>query len=114
MLHKHFSRTEFECPDGCGFDPVDKELLWVLIDLRQSFGRPITINSGCRCPKHNAAVGGGTKSQHLLGKAADIVIRGVAPELVSNYLEERYPDKYGIGRYETFTHIDVREMKARW
>lgn len=36
------------------------------------WGRPITVNSGYRCPALNAAVGGVVKSQHLTGEAADI------------------------------------------
>jgi uncharacterized protein YcbK (DUF882 family) len=35
-------------------------------------GHPLTIISGYRCPKHNAAVGGAADSQHTRGRAADI------------------------------------------
>lgn len=44
----------------------------VLDPLRAAWGRPITVNSGYRCPALNRAVGGAASSQHLLGKAADI------------------------------------------
>ena len=44
----------------------------VLDPLREKYGKPIRVNSGYRCPKHNLAVGGGNRSQHLLGEAADI------------------------------------------
>ena len=27
---------------------------------------------------------------------------------------DKYPDKYGIGMYSSFTHIDTRRTKARW
>jgi hypothetical protein len=47
-------------------------------------------------------------------RAADIVVRGKTPREVYEYLDERYPNKYGIGSYETFTHIDTRVKKARW
>ena len=36
------------------------------------WGGPITVNSGYRCDKLNAAVGGVPTSQHRLGEAADI------------------------------------------
>lgn len=44
----------------------------VLQPLRDVWGKPLTINSGYRCPKLNAAVGGVAKSQHTKGEAADI------------------------------------------
>lgn len=110
-----FSREEFECKCGCGFDVVDAELLEVLKDLKVFFGNStVIINCGCRCPKHNKEVGGAPKSKHLLGKAADIRVIGFHPNSVAEYLESTYPDKYGIGRYNSFTHIDVREIPARW
>ena len=36
-----------------------------LQELRDRWGKPIIINSGHRCTKHNADVGGASKSQHL-------------------------------------------------
>lgn len=113
-LSPHFDRAEFACKCGCGFDSIDMELVNVLEDVRQQFERPIRVNSGCRCKTHNESVGGVVKSWHLYGKAADIVVQGVYPDYVADYLAEIYPDKYGIGRYRTFTHIDVREQRARW
>ena len=44
----------------------------VLDPARRVFGGPVSVNSGYRCPKHNAEVGGVSGSQHLRGEAADI------------------------------------------
>lgn len=44
----------------------------VLDPLREMYGKPITVNSGYRCTKLNAAVGGAKTSQHMRGEAADI------------------------------------------
>lgn len=44
----------------------------VLDPLREMYGKPITVNSGYRCPKLNAAAGGAKNSQHMKGEAADI------------------------------------------
>lgn len=44
----------------------------VLDPLRELYGKPITVNSGYRCPALNKAVGGVSNSQHLTGEAADI------------------------------------------
>ena len=50
----------------------------VLEPLRQYAGCPIIISSGYRCPSLNQAVGGVSKSQHLVGEAADIVLPSTA------------------------------------
>lgn len=44
----------------------------VLDPVRRIWGKPITVNSGFRCPALNAAVRGVANSQHLTGEAADI------------------------------------------
>lgn len=49
----------------------------VLDPLREKYGKPIKVNSGYRCPKHNLAVGGATQSQHMKGEAADIAPVGL-------------------------------------
>jgi uncharacterized protein YcbK (DUF882 family) len=113
-LSEHFSRKEFECSCGCGTDTVDAELLHVLESIRSVTGAAIKINSGHRCEKHNKSIGGAKNSMHLTGKAADIVVKGISPKDVYENLDIAYKDKYGIGKYETFTHIDVRKTKARW
>ena len=118
MLSKHFKKREFACKCGCGLGlndgDVNPELIEVLEDVREHFGRPVVINSGLRCKEHNARVGGAKMSQHLFGTASDIRVQGVEPSVVHKYLIEKYPDKYGIGKYKTFTHIDVRDYKARF
>ena len=113
-LSKHFTRNEFACNCGCGSNTVDYALLVILEKVREHFGKPVTVNSGHRCAKYNALVGGAKNSQHVLGRAADIVVLGVSPQEVVKYLLETYPDQYGIGRYETFTHVDTRDWRARW
>jgi uncharacterized protein YcbK (DUF882 family) len=121
-LSKHFNKSEFQCKGtncglnggNCNFNKVSPELIEVLEDLRETYGLPITINSGCRCPKHNAAVGGSKLSTHMQGIAADIVVKGMSPAKVYQYLNGKYPNQYGIAAADTFTHIDVRKNKARW
>lgn len=112
-LSEHFSRKEFACNCGCGFDTVDAETLKVAEDVRRFLKTPVTINSGCRCPAYNKKVGGAEKSQHVKARAADL---GVAnPEKVYEYLCTKYPGKYGFGLYPTFVHIDTRsDGPARW
>lgn len=44
----------------------------ILDPLRLIYGKPITVNSGYRCPELNKAVGGSKTSDHVKGFAADI------------------------------------------
>jgi len=123
-LSKHFSRSEFSCRgtdcDCKGtFNTVDTELLRILEAIRAHFDRPITVNSGCRCLDHNAAVGGAMPtdgvggSQHLYGRAADIVVDGISPSLVYELADQMGIG--GAGKYSSFTHIDSRTNgPARW
>lgn len=111
---RYFKREEFACKCGCGYDTVDYELMKVLIEVRTYFGEPVIINSACRCVDHNKAVGGKPNSQHLFARAADIRVLGIEPNLVYNYINNTYPDQYGLGNYSKFTHIDTRNYKARW
>ena len=116
-LSAHFSRSEFMCQCGScdSLGDVNPELIQVLERLRaMCLGKPIKINSGHRCVTYNGKVGGSPNSQHILGNAADIVIKGVHPFEVHSLLNMMYPTSYGLGRYENFTHIDVRDKKARW
>lgn len=113
-LSNHFNRGEFACKCGCGFDTVDIELIKVLEHVRHHFDRPVTINSAARCKDRNRAEGGSDKSQHLIGRAADIVVDMVPSDIVHEFLDETYGSDYGLGRYDTFTHVDTRGSRARW
>ena len=70
-LTKNFTKSEFECPCGCGQQSVDTELAEKLQLLRDKVDRPLKITSGYRCILHNAAVGGSSGSKHRYGMAAD-------------------------------------------
>jgi uncharacterized protein YcbK (DUF882 family) len=113
-LSAHFNRSEFECSCGCGFATVDVELIKVLEEVREHFGKSTSVNSSARCASHNESVGGAAGSKHKLGIAADITVSGVSPDEVYEYIDNKYPLDYGLGSYKTFTHVDVRDLKARW
>jgi uncharacterized protein YcbK (DUF882 family) len=117
-LSDNFSREEFACQCGCGFDTVDAQLLDVVQTLRDALEVPIKINSACRCNEHNTAVGGSANSQHTKGRACDVVATGVEPADVAEVVEFILDHKGiagGVGRYTTFTHIDTRTNgPARW
>ena len=79
---KNFKKSEFECK-CCRELPADAwmntdALVANLLDpVRDRFGKPIKVNSGYRCEKHNRKVGGSPRSQHLCqngSAAADITV----------------------------------------
>lgn len=109
----YFSRREFACRCGCGYDTVDTELLDVLCEAREFFRAPVIINSGCRCAAHNKAVGGAPRSQHLIGRAADIRIPHVLPAELYDHLASRHPGRLGIILYPDFVHVDTRGIPLR-
>lgn len=90
------------------------ELIEIIQDVRDHFDAPVTIHSGHRCGPYNAYVKGATHSQHIKATAGDITVKGHTPNEVQAYLLDKYPSTLGIGRYNTFTHVDVRPYKARW
>ena len=113
-LSANFKVKEFACKDGSDPIFISMELVEVLQKIRTHFGKPVTINSAYRTPTHNKKQGGATYSQHLYGTGADIVVSGVQPKEVANYVETLLVGKGGIGIYAGFTHVDVREVKSRW
>jgi uncharacterized protein YcbK (DUF882 family) len=115
MLTPSFAVREFACKDGSDEILIDVQLLGILQHLRQHFAQPITIMSAYRTAEHNKAVGGSPNSQHLLGRAVDIQIRNVPPAKAYEYLHTVLGWHGGLGRYPTFTHIDVRSGgPVRW
>lgn len=121
-LSKNFSKSEFDCKCGCEMpDNIlnnIKELAYQLQRLRDKFNKPIKINSAYRCESHNKAIGGSKNSQHKLGLAADIVVKDKTPDEVYDFINKlqnlNMITKGGLGRYNTFTHFDVRGYIARW
>lgn len=118
-LSKNFRVSEFACHGGgcCSTVKIDSKLVDYLQEIRDHFGKPVTINSGYRCAKHNKAVGGATGSYHTKGMAADIAVEDVAPAEVAKYAESI--GILGIGLYETkadgyFVHVDTRTYKSFW
>ena len=75
---KYFRTKEFECKCGqCSMPSEVQANIEALVNnvldpVREVYGKPIYVNSGFRCEKHNRKVGGVPNSQHMRGEAADI------------------------------------------
>jgi uncharacterized protein YcbK (DUF882 family) len=114
-LSEHFSTSELRCPH-CGACVLDPRLVPALELLRTAAGGPVIVDSGYRCSIYNSEVGGVSKSQHMMGEAADVKIPGKTLQEMYD-LAETVPAfrMGGIGVYDgDFIHVDVREEKTRW
>ncbi len=88
---------------------LDPKLVEVLQKLRDHLNKSIKINSGYRHFWYNKIVDGKKQSQHLIGRAVDIVVDGMTPlQVAKAAIDAAGADIFGIGIYGTFTHIDVR------
>ena len=121
-LSKNFCAYEFACNDKSDEFKVATELVEILQQVRDHFGKPVIINSAYRTPAYNISIGGSSKSQHCLGTAADIRIAGVDPIRIALYVASLpyFQNHGGIGYYSRaqvtggFVHVDVRTWKSRW
>lgn len=97
------------------FEKLNPKLVKGLIHVSTVVGQKLRVTSGYRSPAYNKSVGGATDSQHLLGNAADVYIKGIGRQRLINAVES-YPDfkNGGIGYYSNFIHMDVRNYEARW
>lgn len=68
---KNFKVSEFACKH-CGENKIDQRVLDMAQTIRDELGVPVRVNSGYRCEKHNARVGGVKGSFHTKGLAADL------------------------------------------
>lgn len=116
-MSKYFQTKEFESKDGrtSPYPLVVQEPLYTLLDLiREEFGKPVLVNSGYRSPAHNMKVGGVTNSYHVLGMAADIRPKDLKDLPKLQHLADSINFNGGVGFYDTFVHVDIRPMRARW
>tara|TARA_B100000214_G_scaffold274342_1_gene204500 strand:- start:11783 stop:12169 length:387 start_codon:yes stop_codon:yes gene_type:complete len=121
-LEKNFTLKEFQCKDGSpvppGYIGNVSDLCENLQVLRDYIQRPIIVISGYRSPSYNKKISGAKKSQHLLAKAADIIVHGMTSlevrDTILLLIREGKMKKGGVGIYPTFTHYDVRGYNARW
>ena len=114
QLTKNFSMKELSCKN-------DNEVYLTrdvlehakrLQKLRDKFG-PLAVNSWLRTTEHNRAVGGSKNSTHLLGIGTDLKVPdGRRQSQIADYWDKLMDGHGGIGKYDTFIHLDSRD--GRW
>jgi uncharacterized protein YcbK (DUF882 family) len=124
----NFRVKEFACHDGADTVLVSPETVAILEEVRAYYrrnGHPratVVINSGYRTPSWNRRIGGALRSEHVIGRAVDFVVRDPGSGIVSPYKVYRdlnsgvilgRPHRGGLGLYRTFTHIDTGTNR-RW
>ena len=123
-LTENFYLNEFACNDGSQ-TPLQvyyrlQKLAIQLQVLRDYLNAPITVNSGYRSPEYNKKIGGVANSQHILGNAADITVKGYTPKnvylAIEHLIKEGKMLQGGLGLYDGFCHYDIgyNGKKRRW
>ena len=86
----------------------------ILQPLRDSLGKPITINSAFRAQAVNRRVGGAPTSQHRLGQAADIVVSGVSSRQVAKRIVALgLPFDQVIDEFGSWVHVSYGPRHRR-
>lgn len=108
---KYFKRQEFACPcPRCGGFPVEPKQLLVECceNVREHFGKPMTISSGVRCQAHNDELSGSVpNSRHVKGKAVDFAVSGVSGSKVKAYVDTLPGIRYSYIISGNWVHMDI-------
>ena len=107
---KWFKEKEFACKCCGQLPPLARENVKALVrevldPVREKLGKPVVVNSGYRCEKHNKDVGGVRNSQHLRGEAADVTCADL-PRLKALIIENGKFDQ--LITYPTFLHVSYK------
>ena len=75
MNSRYFTSDEMKC-QHCGKENWQPEFMEELDILRRSFGKPMIVTSGYRCPEHPIEAKKERPGAHSTGLAVDIAVRG--------------------------------------
>lgn len=141
-LTRNFHISEFACKDGTKVpehlipnvqklaeqlqilrNEINRRIAVGLIVIKNKAGKlikevGISVNSGFRTVKYNKKINGAKYSKHLKAMAGDIVCGFISAEdiqeIIEDLIAEGKMEQGGLGKYNLFTHYDVRGRKARW
>lgn len=99
-------KGKLDCQCGCKLD-IAHPMLFFLESIEREIGE-ITINSGARCPAHNAKVGGKPNSAHTLGLAVDVSTPTPSERYaILKALFKRDVKRIGWSKDKKFIHFDI-------
>lgn len=91
----------------------------VLDRLREIYGKPITVNSGYRCPELNKAVGGSKTSDHMNGFSVDITASSKKENAIlfqiikDNFDFDQLIWEKGNSEYPDWVHVSYNPNRLR-
>lgn len=96
-------------PTAQAVDNMTRLIKVVLDPLREAYGKPITVNSGYRCPALNKAVNGSRNSQHMTGEAVDITVKSKkGNKWLFDYIKDNLPYDQLIDEYNySWVHVSL-------
>ncbi|MDD2230278.1 MAG: D-Ala-D-Ala carboxypeptidase family metallohydrolase [Candidatus Cloacimonetes bacterium] len=118
-LSKNLTLAEITCKCGCGLSKLHPKTISVFQSTRDYCGFALFITSGCRCPKHNKAVGGVADSAHTPNpegfcQALDIRFASSAQLFkIMCGLIKAGCKRIGINFAKSFVHFDTDPTKPQ-
>ena len=94
---------------------LEERTLHMLIKLEQEWGEQLEIKWAKRDKALNTEIGGRSHSQHLKGKAVDIMHNGWSQAKMRKFIRLAYDVGFrGFGTGKTMIHIDSRDKLGAW
>ena len=112
-----FTFDELKCKTT-GIVKLDPRFAAALPVLRSAWGKPLTLNSVCRSPAHNAKIGGHPNSFHMTENpnwptfgtlAADVSWRDWTTADRIAFAKLAWSMGWSIGLHNGFCHVDRRK-----
>lgn len=96
------------CSDpSCDHTIICHPLIKAYEELRTVWAKPIYINSGYRCQKHNEEVGGVAGSSHVKGLALDLSVGGMHDLDRQRFINLCKTIFSFVKEYPTWIHVQV-------
>ncbi len=105
-----FKESEFVMGNENVFHEMNSDFLIRLDELRKLVDEPLIITSSYRSIDYNKSVGGASKSQHLIGNAADLACNNgiLRAKIIYNALSLGM----SVGAAKGFVHVDGRKLQV--
>lgn len=106
------SLNEFSCKcdyADCTHTLVNTKLVKAWDLTRARWGKPLKVNSGFRCIRHNTEVGGKIGSKHTTGRAVDISIKHYDEVEKSKLIDLANEHFDFVKIYPTFIHAQIND-----